>query len=248
MQAESLKQALAARGQEMPVFIAMRYWHPRADEVINKLLDDGIEEVVLLPLYPHYSKATTGSSMREWKEVTALLHAERLRTTLVDSYYDHPFYIRALVERVQEALDRVPAAERGRVHLLFSAHGTPMKLVREGDPYSQQIRRTYERVVEEGKFGLPHHLCFQSKVGPQQWLKPSLVDAVETLAREGVSHLIVNPIAFVTDHIETLSEISIEARSEAMNLGITYFDMTSPLLVSTPFIDCLCDLVVNAAK
>ncbi len=248
MQADALREMLGAKGHAMPVEIAMRYWHPRAEEVITKLLASGIEEVVLLPLYPQYSKATTGSSMREWNELVARLHAEKLRTTLIESYYEHPLYIRALVERIREALECVPAGDREKVHLLFSVHGTPMKLVRNGDPYSQHIRRSYERVVEEGNFGLPHHLCFQSKVGPQQWLKPSLVDAVERLAEEKVSHVIVIPIAFVTDHIETLSEISIEAKDEATKLGIGYFAMTAPLLTGDLFIGCLCDLVMNASK
>ncbi len=246
MQARALRAALKAEGHDMPVEIAMRYWHPRAESVIRKLLDLGIEEVVLLPLYPHYSKTTTGSSMNEWTALAKRMHAEHIRTTLVESYYDHPLFIRALVERVREAIARVPEEDRNRIHLLFSAHGTPMKLVRDGDPYSHHIRRTYERVVEEGAFGLPHHLCFQSKVGPQKWLKPSLVEAVEELAEQHVSHVVVNPIAFVTDHIETLSEISIEARDEAKKLGIGYFEMTAPLLTGETFIGCLCDLVVNA--
>jgi len=247
MQARALRARLKEKGHDMPVEIAMRYWHPRAEAVIRKLLDDGIEEAVLLPLYPHYSKTTTGSSMNEWTALAKQLHAEHIRTMLIESYYDNPLYIRALVERVREAIARVPEADRGRIHLLFSAHGTPMKLVRDGDPYSHHIRRTYERVVEEGAFGLPHRLCFQSKVGPQKWLKPSLVEAVEELARDKVSHVVVNPIAFVTDHIETLSEISIEARDEAKRLGIGYFEMTSPLLTGETFIECLAELVVNAS-
>jgi protoporphyrin/coproporphyrin ferrochelatase len=129
---------------------------------------------------------------------------------------------------------------------LFSAHGTPMKLVREGDPYSGHIRRTYELVVEQGDFKLPHRLCFQSKVGPQQWLKPSLVETVEAMAGEKISHIIVIPVAFVTDHIETLSEINIEAKHQALSLGIRYFGMTAPLLVSAPFIECLAVKVIEA--
>ncbi|MGE5316019.1 MAG: ferrochelatase [Acidobacteriota bacterium] len=246
MQADALKAWLKAEGHAMPVEVAMRYWHPRAEETVHRLREQGITDVILLPLYPHYSKATTGSSVREWNEVVSRLGAHEMRSTLVEAYYDDPLYIRALVERVREAIDRVPESDRSKIHLLFSAHGTPLKLVREGDPYSLQIRRTYERVVEEGAFGLPHSLCFQSKVGPQQWLKPSLVDTVKRLAEEKVSHVIVNPIAFVTDHIETLSEISIEAKHEAETLGIRYFAMTAPLLVSAPFIECLGRNVIAA--
>ena len=120
-----------------------------------------------------------------------------------------------------------------------------MKLVRDGDPYSKQIRRTYELVVERGNFGLPHHLCFQSKVGPQQWLEPSLTQTIDSLGSKGVTHLIVNPLAFVTDHIETLSEINIEARYQAKECGITYFDMTAPLTTSELFIKCLGELVLD---
>lgn len=246
MQADALCQMLELKGHAMLVEVAMRYWHPRAESVIKKILDQGIEEVVLLPLYPHYSKATTGSSVREWNELAQCLEANKLHTTLIESYYEHPLYIDALVQRVQEALACVPDGGRKKVHLLFSAHGTPMKLVHNGDPYAAHIRRTCERVVEEGNFGLPHHLCFQSKVGPMQWLKPSLTETIEQLAREHVSHVVVIPVAFVTDHIETLSEIAIEAKNEALNRGITYFAMTAPLLTSAPFIECLSDLVLSA--
>ncbi len=244
-QAESLKELLSKKGQDVPVEIAMRYWHPFTEETIKKLLSAGIQEAVLLPLYPHYSKATTGSSLREWDRLANDLGARHISTKIVEPYFDHPLYIRSLVERVEQAIQRVPPDQKSKVHLVFSAHGTPMKLVRDGDPYSQQIRRTYELVVEQGRFGLPHHLCFQSKVGPQKWLEPSLTQTIDSLGDQGVSHMIVNPLAFVTDHIETLYEINIEARHQAHERGITYFDMTAPLTSSALFIECLGDLVLN---
>jgi len=166
-------------------------------------------------------------------------------TTLVEHYYEHPKYIDALVKRINCAIDRVPKQERSKVQIVFSAHGTPMKLVRDGDPYSHHIRKTYEKVVEKGQFGLPHLLCFQSKVGPQKWLTPSLTGTIDRLGREGATHLVVVPIAFVTDHIETLSEINIEAREEALNLGVKYYDMMPALLTEELFIQCLSDLVEN---
>lgn len=244
-QADSLSAFLSKNGLSMPVEIAMRYWHPLTEETVKKLLAKGVNEVILLPLYPHYSKATTGSSVREWEKVTQRLNATGMKWTTIEPYYDNPLYVRSLVERVEEAIQRIAPDERSKVHLLFSAHGTPMKLVRDGDPYSKQIRRTYELVLELGNFGLPHHLCFQSKVGPQKWLEPSLTDTIELLGKQGVTHLIVNPIAFVTDHIETLSEINIEAREKALKLGITYFAMTAPLTTSATFIQCLGELVMN---
>jgi len=120
--------------------------------------------------------------------------------------------------------------------------------VKEGDPYSHHIRKTYELVVETGNFGLPHHLCFQSKIGPQKWLEPSLTQTIEMLASKKVSHVLVVPIAFVTDHIETLSEINIEAREEAEHLGIKYFDMMPALIANEKFIACLTDLVLQRLK
>ena len=244
-QAESLRQYLADQGQSVLVDIAMRYWHPMTEETLGRLRGAGVEEAVLLPLYPHYSKATTGSSQREWFRANEALNGVRIRTKIIEHYYDDQLYIRALVERIEEALLRIPADDRPKTHLVFSAHGTPMKLVRDGDPYAHQIRRTYELVLEKGNFGLPHHLCFQSKVGPQKWLEPSLVDTMRHLAGERVSHVVVNPIAFVSDHLETLSEIGIEVRHEAMSRGLKYFDVTAPLLTNATFIECLGKLVMQ---
>ena len=245
MQAKELSRSLIAAGVNAHVLIAMRYWHPFTEEAVRQVASNGYERVILLPLYPHFCKATTGSSINEWKRCLKHIGMPSIPTSVIDSYYDHPLYVEALVDQIRIALDRVPSAEHNKVHLVFSAHGTPMKLVRDGDPYSHHIRATYERVVEKGAFGLPHHLCFQSKVGPQKWLEPSLLGTLESLAKEKVSHVVVVPIAFVTDHIETLSEINIEARHEALKWGITYFDMTPPLLVHKKFIACLADLVMK---
>jgi len=247
-QANSLKELLSKKGHDIPVEIAMRYWHPFTEETLNKLLAARVNEFILLPLYPHYSKATTGSSVREWERIVRNLGPGNVTANVIEPYFDHPLYIRSLVERVDQAIQRVPPEQRSKVHLVFSAHGTPMKLVRAGDPYSTQIRRTYELVVQQGNFGLPYHLCFQSKVGPQQWLQPSLTQTISSLGSQGISHIIVNPIAFVTDHIETLSEINIEARHQAHECGISYFDMTAPLTTSRLFIECLAELVLSKSS
>ena len=245
LQARRLKESLAGRGLAAEVYIAMRYWHPMTKEVVERLQRENVDEVVLLPLYPHFSKVTTGSSMNEWNKNVAFSNANHFSTKLVESYCDHPLYIAALVENIARALERVPREDRKNVHLVFSAHGTPLKLVKQGDPYSQHIRKTYELVVESGNFGLPHYLCFQSKVGPQRWLEPSLTQTIEMLASKKVSHILVVPIAFVTDHIETLSEINMEARGEAEHLGIRYFDMMPALIANEKFIACLTDLVLK---
>ncbi len=245
LQARRLQDSLAQHGVRASVHIAMRYWHPMTETTLKEVADTKPDSVILLPLYPHFSKTTTGSSANEWKRTATKLRYENLHTKLVQQYFDHPLYIEALVEHINRALHRLPEPERKKVHIVFSAHGTPSKLVKSGDPYSHHIRRTYELVVEKGNFGLKHTLCFQSKVGPQQWLKPSLVETIERLASEKVSHVLVIPIAFVSDHIETLSEINMEAKAQAKKLGVQYFDMMPALLMNKKFIACLTDLVLQ---
>lgn len=250
LQANCLLEVLRGKGYNVDVYIAMRYWYPLTSAVVKEIIASKPDKIVLLPLYPHYCKATTGSSVNEWKRISKELHLPNIPTMVVEKYYDHPLYIDAIVKRIRCALNRVPKNDLSKVQIVFSAHGTPMKFVRDGDPYSHHIRKTYELVVERGQFGLPHMLCFQSKVGPQKWLTPSLTGTIERLGHEGATHLLVVPIAFVTDHIETLSEINIEARDEALKLGVKYYDMMPALLTEELFIECLSDLVekILAAK
>lgn len=229
------------------VHVAMRYWHPLTEEAVDGVVHEGVRKVVLLPLYPHYSKTTTGSSVNEWQRVLRARNVGGIEERVVREYPDHPLYIRALASNISRALQRVPAADRGRVHLVFSAHGTPVKLVKAGDPYRDHIVRTYEAVTAAGNWGLPHHLCFQSKVGPEKWLEPSLDQTIDRLAAANVSHMLVVPIAFVSDHIETLSEINIEGKHRAKALGVRWFDMSPAINTHPDFIRCLADLVRKAA-
>ena len=243
-QANALDRAL--RGKlNARVAIAMRYWKPFTQDAVAELRRQGIRRVVLLPLYPHYSRTTTGSSINEWNRVLSVNGTGEFNVDVVEEYCEHPLYIQALVKNIGIALRRVPAAERHGVHLVFSAHGTPVKLVKSGDLYQQHIVRTYNAVVRQGDFGLAHHLCYQSKVGPEKWLEPSLDDTIRQLAREEVSHVIVIPIAFVSDHSETLWEINIECKEEAKRLGIKYFDMSPALNTNPLFVEALADLVLN---
>jgi len=245
-QARALERALAP---DLPakVYVAMRYWHPLTDATVDQIVKDGIRRVVLLPLYPHFSKSTTGSSVREWERVLAARGVASITSTLVSEYCEHPRYVQAVVRSIGYALRRIPEADRPKTHLVFSAHGTPMSLVRAGDPYQSQIVKSYNAVVRAGNFGLPHHLCFQSKVGPQQWLEPSLVDTIDRLAADGVSHMVVIPIAFVSDHSETLVEINMEARHQARERGVRHFDMTPALNTCPPYIEALADVVRRSA-
>jgi protoporphyrin/coproporphyrin ferrochelatase len=240
-QATALELELNKQG-DFRVFVAMRYWHPMTEKVVQQLQEQKIGRVVLLPLFPQYSRSTTGSGVNEWRRVCERsAYAPKMR--VIEEYADHPLLVDAIVRNIRIALQRVRPEERKNVHLVFSAHGTPMKLVRSGDPYQAQVIRTCNAVVDAGAFGLPHYLCYQSKVGPQKWLEPSLVGTIDRLAAERVSHVIVVPLAFVSDHSETLWEINHEVRSDALKKGIRYFDMSPALNASPFFIGALADLV-----
>lgn len=227
------------------VYTAMRYWHPLTEEALDELEKDGIKKVILLPLYPQYSKATTESSVKEWEKQLGLRKNSSPEWSLIESYYDFPPYIDAFVERVNQGLEKFPAEKRNAVHILFSAHGTPMKLVRAGDPYSEHIKKTVTAVVKQGGFSQPHSLCYQSKVGPQKWLKPSTPEMIAALAAQGVKNMLVVPIAFASDHLETLYEVGIEFRHLAKQADVEQFEVTEGLNYSEKFINALAQLIFD---
>jgi ferrochelatase len=231
------------------VYIAMRYWKPFTEEVMRQIEKDEINEVVLLPLYPQFSKSTTGSSVKEWNRL-AIKHpyVKELKTTVIERYYDYIPYIDSIVERINQTLGKFPKDELNNVHIMFSAHGTPVKLVREGDPYQQEIIKTVVAVTERGKFPQKHHLSYQSKVGPQKWLEPKTPDVIEKLAGEGVKYMLIVPIAFVSDHLETLFEIGIEFRHLAKEKGVEQFEVMEGLNDSPKFIKALKELVLDRVK
>ena len=220
--------------------VAMRYWHPDTQEAIAALESDSFDELVLLPLYPQYSLATTGSSLKEWNR----LYKPSVPVRLIHHFFDHPDYIAALVERIRSVLGQLPNPDE--VQLVFSAHGLPLALVEKGDPYPQHVEATVRLVRELGAWPNPHILCFQSKVGPQKWLEPSLTGTIEKMARDGVKRMLVVPVSFLTEHIETLHEINIEAREQAESLGVSDFHMMPALNDSPLLIRALADLVLRS--
>jgi protoporphyrin/coproporphyrin ferrochelatase len=222
------------------VVVAMRYWHPNTIEAISALDAGPFDELVLLPLYPQYSLATTGSSLKEWNR----LYQAKVPVHLIDHFFDHPDYIAGIVERTNSVLCQLPRPDD--VHLVFSAHGLPMALVEKGDPYPQHIEATVKLACELGAWPNPVALCFQSRVGPQKWLQPPLTATIEKLAAEGVRRMLVIPISFLTEHIETLHEINIEAREHAESLGIRDFHMMPALNDSPLLIRALADLTLRA--
>jgi len=239
-QARALQLKLADCGLDAHCFVAMRYWHPFTAQAIEQLRDARCDEVVLLPLYPHYSSTTTGSSLNEWRR----LFREDLPVQQIETFYRHELYLQALVEKIDEALARF--ADPARPEIVFSAHSVPVAVIHKGDPYQRQIEETVELVMGRGGWTNGYRLCYQSKVGASKWLQPSLHTALRELAAEKGREVCIVPISFVSDHVETLGEIDHEARGEAAKLGIKRFEMTSGLNDSPTFIAALADLVGNA--
>ncbi len=247
-QADALEKRLREHygaGVRIRVEIGFSYWHPFIAEAVQRLDDDGYERVFLMPLYPHYSKTTTGSCFKTWRDLQRARGARRFSVQSVKSYHAHEAFIAAINQRIDEGLLRFPEERRGEVTLLFSAHGTPVSLVEQGDPYSHQIRATVEEVMKRRIDGSPHHLSFQSKVGPAKWLTPNTVDKTKELAASGVKDLLVVPVAFVTDHIETLHELGMELRHEAEHAGIRHFEVMPALNDSALYIDALASQIIS---
>ncbi len=245
-QAAALRACLQARGQDVQIYVGMRYWHPFTEEAIVRIKRDGIDRLVILPLYPQYSVSTSGSSFRLmerlWLEDPSL---EQIDHTVIPSWHDRPGYLRAMADLIAQELDKLPNPDQ--VHIFFSAHGVPVSYVEEaGDPYQQQIEECTALIMQTLNRPNPHTLAYQSRVGPVEWLKPYTEDAIANLAAQGVQDLLVVPISFVSEHIETLQEIDIEYRELAEEKGIHNFHRVPALNTHVGFINDLADMVMEA--
>ncbi|MBA4312923.1 MAG: ferrochelatase [Chlorobiaceae bacterium] len=243
-QAVALEQSLN-KHTNAEVFVAMRYWHPNTEEVILKIKHDTFSKIILLPLYPQYSKATTLSSIKEWKKQCALLNYNPVQLGTIESFYTHSLYINAIINHINSALASFTDIGPTDIDLVFSAHSIPVSYVKKGDPYQNHIIETVKLVLQKGKWNSPHTVCYQSKVGPIKWLGPSLHDAITELTARGRKNFLIIPISFVTDHIETLHEIGIEMRKYAMENGASRFEIMPALNNDADFIACLTALVLE---
>jgi len=242
-QAALLREMLRKESREIDVHVAMRYWQPEIKDVAPAVSEKGYENTVLLPLYPHFSATTTGSSFREWERRYTGDHS---RLVFVDQYCDNPQYISSINERIDETIMHFPAGVRDDIQIVFSAHGIPERLVKQGDPYSDQVKQTVKEVMAQRRFSHPHHLCFQSKVGPFPWLKPSTRDTLVELAQNHQRQVLIVPVSFVSDHIETLFELNIEYREIALKSGIEHYEVMPGLNASETFVSALRDVALKA--
>jgi ferrochelatase len=225
LQRRTLEKTLKAElpGFQVKVYTAMRYWIPFAADIMNEMMEDGIEQVVLLPLYPHFSWTTTGSSFRDWEDVRRKLAEGGSKPDwqeyTVKSYHLQPDYLTSLNDRINQAFEGFTPEERSKTHILFTAHGTPIAEVESGDPYTTQIVETVEAIMDLRGRTENYWICYQSRVGPAKWTQPNTEDLVFRLIEYGITHFLMVPVAFVTDHIETLHELGIELLEEIEEEG-----------------------------
>ncbi|MEG3976491.1 ferrochelatase, partial [Microcoleus sp. herbarium8] len=223
-------------------------WHPFTEEAIAKIKRDRIEHLTILPLYPQFSISTSGSSFRQLEEMWGKDPAlSEIEYTAIPSWYQRPGYIQAMSELIAQELDNSPHPDR--VHIFFSAHGVPLSYVEEaGDPYQREIEDCTRLIMEHLNRSNEHTLAYQSRVGPVEWLKPYTEDAITELAESGVEDLLVVPISFVSEHIETLQEIDMEYRELAEESGIENFYRVPALNTHPVFIEALADLVIESIE
>lgn len=253
-QAESLQRHLNDRysepaGVDFRTYTAMRYWHPFSEEAARQMRDDGVDKVVLLPLYPQYSASTTGSSLAYWKALEEANEISSWPTTSVPEYAANPKYVQAVSERIDEALQRFPEDVRDDVALVFSAHGTPFQRMGERqDPYCCHVHSTVEQVMRLRGRDHPYHTAFQSLIGPNHWLKPSTLDTLEAVVDRGCRSVLVVPISFVTDHVNVKYELDVEMREEVEAYGMDHFEVTASLNTHPLFIEALGEATVAQLK
>lgn len=247
-QGQALKEQLSYLGQEANIYVGMRYWNPYTEEAIAQITQDNIEHLVILPLYPQFSISTSGSSFRLleklWQEDPKL---QPIDYTVIPSWYKEPGYLQAMAELVAQELEQFP--NPNEVHIFFSAHGVPKSYVEEaGDPYQQEIEECTALIMQTLNRPNVHTLAYQSRVGPVEWLQPYTEDALKELGAKGVKDLVVVPISFVSEHIETLQEIDIEYREVAEKSGIHNFRRVPAPNTHPVFINALANLVIDALK
>lgn len=237
-QQQALEQALADNG-DFTVVTAMRYWHPTTKEALKRLRETGIDKLVALSLYPHYSCATSGSSLNELRR--SLLDRPLTKSVIeIDSWPDHAAYISCLAEKITRGLEQFGS---NPVQLVYSAHSLPVSFIEEGDPYVEHLTKTITAVEHiTGKEG---KLCYQSRSGPVQWLAPSTPDMIRELSDTDCSNILMVPISFVSDHVETLVEINMQYREMAADRDIR-LETTESFNDDPTFIEALKSIVLES--
>jgi len=245
LQMEGLQRRLQQQAAAPPkVGMAMRYWHPFADEALRALEAAGVTHVIGLTLYPHLTAATTGSSERDLVAARDRLGLQA-SLSFIRSWYDHLTYLDLWARKVQDALDALAPDVRGRVRLIASAHGLPQRFVDRGDPYVDHVKATLHGVLQRLDDPPPAHLAFQSRTGPVKWIGPGTGEVIERLAEQGHDALLMWPISFVSDHVETTYEVNMLFRGVAERAGVREYHMVPAINDDPQLWDVLADLVTS---
>ena len=243
-QAEALDKALQGEEDQYKSFVVMRYWHPRAEQVVREVKAYDPDEIILLPLYPQFSTTTSRSSIVEWKKEAEKAGLSCPHSTLC-CYPDEEGFVAANVQLIRKKLEEI---EGEKPRLLFSAHGLPKKIVESGDPYQWQVEQTVAAIVRElGEDNLDYRICFQSRVGPVEWIGPATEEEIEQAGEEKRSLMVV-PVAFVSEHSETLVELDIEYAELAEEKGVPGYYRVPTVGLHPAFIEGLASLVRRRKK
>ena len=220
-------------------FIVMRCWHPRAENVVKEVITYSPDEIILMPLYPQYSAATSGSSLKEWNDMCAK-NRLKVKTNTICCYPTDENFIQAHKDEIIKKIKNVD-----NFKLIFSAHGLPEKNIKKGDPYQWQIEQTVDKIVESLEVkDLDWILSYQSRVGPLKWIGPSTEDIIVENSKIG-KHIVLVPVAFVSEHSETLVELDIEYKELADKNGCKNYSRVPALGTSTNYIKAMSNLIIN---
>ena len=241
-QAQALEQELRSRGKDVQVFMGMCTWYPFLDEAIDRIGASSVESLIILPLFPQYSVTTTGAGFGALRQIIDQRpNFRKLDVQWVCAWHDHPTYIDAFKRAIEKELATFSDPEK--VHILFSAHSIPESYVNNGDPYLDQTRKSVELIMTALDRKNTHQLAFQSKIGPVRWLSPMTNDVIMELGKKGVDDVLVVPISFVSEHIETLYELDILYKKVAKDAGVANFKRVPALNSDPTFIRALAEIV-----
>lgn len=245
-QADALKNVLDAHhGQEYKIFVSMRYWHPMSKEVVQQVQGYNPDRIILLPLYPQYSTTTTRSSYQQWLKYCDYYKLNK-PTRLICCYPTEQGFVQASAELIRDIYLNVPVVYK-KPRVLFSAHGLPESIIKEGDPYQWQCEESACIIASAmGIENLDWQICYQSRVGPKKWIGPSTEEALQQAAKDNVP-VVIYPHAFVNEHVETLVEIEEEYRHLAHEYGVPYFARVPTVSVHHVFITGLARMILNQA-
>ena len=243
-QATKLQIKLNKEKEEYKVFVSMRYWKPFVEETIKNVIAWQPTEVILLPLYPQFSTTTSGSSFLSWKEA-AKKNKYKVKTKIVCCYPEDENFILAHTKNIQNTLNKIKTNKKQKTKLLFSAHGLPEKIIKKGDPYQNQIEKTVNKILKNmNNKEFSHTICYQSKVGPLKWIGPSTEDEIIKSSKDKDTIVLI-PIAFVSEHSETLVELDIEYKEVAILNGCENYYRVPALGISKDFINGLYKLIIK---